>query len=243
MLADNIIITAILYICADDVIICAEFWEEPPCDPECDPGDQWDEETDASYASWSETAVETYQVAPVDTRSDVCHLCSKTFANRRNLNVHLQTVHNKERPWKCSTCDQEFALKQHLQRHQNVHTHEKPYKCEVCSKTFSLKFNMDMHIKTVHVGERKWQCSTCGSTFAQKVNLQAHERVHSGEKPYECELCSKTFTQKANLVVHLKTIHFGERRWRCSICGCMFGRKAHLISHQMIHVGGKPEES
>ena len=44
---------------------------------------------------------------------------------------------NKEKPYKCSTCEKAFRYRSLLNQHQRTHTKEKPYECNECGKMFS----------------------------------------------------------------------------------------------------------
>lgn len=149
----------------------------------------------------------TYQNCP---RTDK-EACPETFRRKGQKNVYLQTVHSKERRFKCSTCGSTFLHRCHLERHLRTHTGERPHTCEVCCKTFVQRSHLAVHLEAVHVAERKWKCSICGSGFVRKDHLRSHERTHSGERAYRCEVCTKMFSQRSSLVAHLRTFHAGER--------------------------------
>ena len=43
--------------------------------------------------------------------------CDKTFTEKRNLNRHIQTVHNKIKQFSCPSCKTNFGAKQVMKRH------------------------------------------------------------------------------------------------------------------------------
>ena len=43
--------------------------------------------------------------------------CDKTFTEKRNLNRHIQTVHNKIKQFSCPSCNENFGAKQVMKRH------------------------------------------------------------------------------------------------------------------------------
>ena len=43
--------------------------------------------------------------------------CDKTFTEKRNLNRHIQTVHNKIKQFSCPSCNKIFGAKQVMKRH------------------------------------------------------------------------------------------------------------------------------
>ena len=43
--------------------------------------------------------------------------CDKTFTEKRNLNRHIQTVHNKIKQFSCPSCNKNFGAKQVMKRH------------------------------------------------------------------------------------------------------------------------------
>ena len=106
--------------------------------------------------------------------------CKSTFIHRGNLNKHIRSVHNKERP----------------------------YQCGQCLKKFSDKNSVKWHILIVHDKEKPHQCDQCLKKFADKSHLRRHiEGVHENRKPFQCEHCSKKFNRKENMLVHIVLMH------------------------------------
>lgn len=67
--------------------------------------------------------------------------------------IHLQvrSVHDKQKPFKCSKCTSAFGFKDGLKRHEEmVHQQLRPYSCSKCNQTFKTKSHMNTHIRNVH---------------------------------------------------------------------------------------------
>lgn len=105
-----------------------------------------------------------------------CTLCPASFANRKDLSIHLRT-HKGERPHKCAYCGKGFTQKSALRTHIRTHTGEKPYKCSTCLKAFSDISTYTKHNRT-HTGERPYTCDLCGKGFAQSGNMIRHRQGH-----------------------------------------------------------------
>ena len=77
-----------------------------------------------------------------------------TFVCKRDLSVHVKSVHLKEKPFKCSLCDYCAATKGMLSKHVKVvHLKEKPFKCAQCDYCASLKSTLSRHFRAVHSKE------------------------------------------------------------------------------------------
>ena len=77
--------------------------------------------------------------------------CQKSFCQQLKLKKHIQTVHEKLRPFKCEHCQRSFGDKGDLTRHVKiVHDEVRPFSCELCKKTFGTKRQLKPHIGTVH---------------------------------------------------------------------------------------------
>ncbi|XP_039665062.1 zinc finger protein 605-like [Perca fluviatilis] len=113
-------------------------------------------------------------------KSFSCSICSKTFADPRNLRRHM-SVHTGEKPFICSICGKGFAQKTHLRKHLVIHTGEKTFICFFCEKRFRDRSSLKRHL-IVHTGEKQFNCSLCDKRFALKQTLKRHLLVHTGEK-------------------------------------------------------------
>ena len=95
-----------------------------------------------------------------------CSLCEKAYTQSQNLKLHVQYVHEGQKPrYKCDTCDKCFTQSHNLKSHINrvhklsfeaqskspVHEGSKPqHKCDMCNKCFTQSHNLKSHINRVH---------------------------------------------------------------------------------------------
>ena len=87
---------------------------------------------------------------PSDPDSITNYSCSQNCILKR----HMQSVHEKKKPHKCSICDYSCSQKGDLKKHiESVHEEKKSHKCSICDYTCSRKGQLKIHIESVH--ERK----------------------------------------------------------------------------------------
>ena len=66
--------------------------------------------------------------------SNVYKICSATFSQKGNVNTHVATVHEVNKPFKCNICECCFGNISDLNRHiASVHEEKKSFKCMECS--------------------------------------------------------------------------------------------------------------
>ena len=179
-----------------------------------------------------------------------CQICASGWVNLFFVCLHFRTLcmaktkmsNSGKKPYQCKTCDQCFAKKGNLQRHERSHTRGKPYQCKTCDKCFHRQRDLEVHERS-HTGEKPYQCKSCDKWFSDKRNLHRHERSHTGEKPYQCKACDKWFTQKGTLQRHEK-LHSGQQpfssdydeTFTCWICQEELSSASQLINHYDEHM-------
>lgn len=76
-----------------------------------------------------------------------CQVCGKIDSKKSNHLRHLLT-HNKVKAFQfqCVICERQFALKQHLERHQLSHQNNVTNVCPNCNRSFNRIENMKRHL-------------------------------------------------------------------------------------------------
>ena len=132
------------------------------------------------------------------------------------FNNHSLSIHEKNRPWKCDDCNQNFSLKSTLDYHmKRIHeTKDRPYKCDVCDKYFSSSSEMERHTKKEH-GKNK------------KVDTRTVQAMLAVKKPakFFCQICEKDVLISANFKdltdkeAHINEFHRDkDGNYKCSKC-------------------------
>ncbi|KAF9174238.1 hypothetical protein BGX21_000748 [Mortierella sp. AD011] len=87
-------------------------------------------------------------------RSHVCDHegCKKTFDRRYNLQQHLKTHKQNERPYICKVqeCSKAFIRRADLERHARIHSGDKPFSCSLCDQAFSRTEARRRHVRKAH---------------------------------------------------------------------------------------------
>ncbi|KAK4876594.1 hypothetical protein RN001_009100 [Aquatica leii] len=128
---------------------------------------------------------------PEWTAQQQCETCKKFFANSKSLKKHIQSVHDKFKPFICNVCGHKTTRKSMLDLHLRQHTGEKPHQCPVCEYKTGDHNSLRRHVMR-HSGDTKYACPHCSYQSIQSTSYKNHiASKHPGlGGSYFCTLCS-----------------------------------------------------
>ena len=162
----------------------------------------------------------------------ICPHCPIISKSNYALELHVKTVHMKEKEHKCRTCNKSFGRIGHLKAHEAIHYNkEKTFECITCHSMFKSSASLSMH-QNMHKAP-KFICNLCEKGFHSNYQLKQHMNSHEGSLNYECKICDNKYVSLAMLKMHLKS-HVTKKLE----CACCFKQlkssqalKCHLIKN------------
>ena len=154
-----------------------------------------------------------------------CPECPYKKKSKRNvLKAHINAVHRKLKPWKCSDCTKSKRIKMYYLKYFTKYD----YSISDCS----TKQNLSQHRLSMHNTNKRWICDCCGSRFGHKNALKIHMLSHLSPA-FSCTECDMKFVHAGNFNVHKKR-HQGILNEICKTCNKGFATKVSLSDH-IIH--------
>ncbi|XP_055712276.1 zinc finger protein 729-like isoform X2 [Phlebotomus papatasi] len=174
---------------------------------------------------------------------NVCAICSKTYSQKRWLEIHTQKKHNKQentckitKKFVCSKCPKHFVNRTRLKFHEITHLPRSErciIPCPHCDKKLCTKVSLYNHIRNIHTQERPYICEECGKPCVTKSSLKEHKISHSEERTFQCTICSKKFKNQPQLKRHEE--RHKDCTYKCSNCDVKCSTMANLRLHMVIH--------
>ena len=119
-----------------------------------------------------------------------CDVCGKVYSNPSALARH-KYVHNQEKPYACTDCDERFSFQSELTSHRMKHRTTNAFRCMFhnCGKEFKRMSELNSQV-VIHSGIIH-SCTKCDYTTNNPRQLRDHQRSHSDEKRYKCIYCDE----------------------------------------------------
>lgn len=169
-----------------------------------------------------------------------CHLCHKSFSDKKYFRKHL-LYHENDQRFVCEVCLQNFTTKSHLTRHIKaqkcvrhvpkepiVHEEKKVLKKRLKKERVTgWKVEVD-HKEPVRKHDNLL-CTICSIEFSTKYFLTKHMLIHEKDESLICTICSEECTTKYFLKKHM-LIH-EKRKYSCTKCSLEFKVKYELDKH------------
>ena len=160
------------------------------------------------------------------TKKYQCTFCSKDFAKRCDMRLHMRTVHTDVQ---CDECDRKFENPAKLTKHKYLK--HKEIECKECNKSYSPAV-FTRHMKTVHVNKdnRIFMCDLCPfKSHAQRYLSEHKTNFHSGK--------TKVSTTKKAEECHVKRENFEEVQEDviCPACGKSVRAKTFVVHYRKAH--------
>ncbi|GAB0099161.1 hypothetical protein DMENIID0001_150070 [Sergentomyia squamirostris] len=168
-------------------------------------------------------------------KNHICPHCSKAFAFKANLQIHIRQMHEEVNYHVCEICAKMFKNKDVFLRHQKTHSGEKITKlpCPVCGNAFKYKAQLKLHMKRHNEYGEVFRCHLCNKESPNSLALHEHIKyVHLRERKHKCNLCSAAFKTPIGLREHMATHTSSQILYTCLFCPKQFNSNANKYVHQ-----------
>lgn len=184
-----------------------------------------------------------HKIAAQDTKW-TCAECFLVSKDKGSMLEHVRSVHTKERPFECTSCDRKFAVKRALTLHTREHKQDWSHVCKFCGKGFVIKEYCEIHVRRYHTNEKPYQCDQCDAKYPSRLQLSEHKIAkHGGGRPeqiFTCQICKKKFKGSSSYKYHMRTHELPlevRKKFKCEDCNAAFIRKPALVKHVKRHQG------
>ena len=175
-----------------------------------------------------------------------CKICEKVFMHKKNINHHMEYVHEKHNKplLSCTECEFSTVYKNSLKDHVNK-VHRKNYiyyECDKCEYKSVHKKNVAVHKITVHECSIHFSCHVEGCDYVTnlKHNVTMHIKTVHEDTKYKCDHCIFFANSDKNLKEHEKRHHEKQPIIKCNLCEYITDVKANLTRHKK-NVHEKPK--
>jgi len=171
---------------------------------------------------------------PGNEKSHPCDMCSKVYAKKGQLNVHISTSHSGLRI-PCSQCEYKATSKGALKIHvRGIHEGIRVL-CDQCDFKAWTEDKLRIHVQSVHEGIRH-PCQQCDYKATTVTRLKIHTKSVHENVQYFCDQCDYKAKTKNEVTRHMRTIHEGVS-YPCDKCCHKANRLSNLKRHMRTSHG------
>ena len=107
-----------------------------------------------------------------------CPKCKKSPNLVTLVRIHVRSVHEKLRPFKCTECLYSATQRSHLKTHiKGVHEKSKQFKCTECPFATSHKHHLKLHTQAFHVKIKNFKCDACDYSAYRHDHLRLNPNL------------------------------------------------------------------
>lgn len=145
------------------------------------------------------------------SQKHVCNICGKVETKASRLHSHIMRIHNGA--LHCKYCYKPFADRVDLDVHldmERAKLKDKPdFICDICGFRAKWRKQLDRHLERKHIksSPKDLPCFQCNKVFSNKDNL-AHHVKYAHERRYECSECSQTFGYPVSNLLSISNVYF-----------------------------------
>ena len=195
--------------------------------------------------------------------SSTCPICNKTFSGSASgyLRIHMKSVHEKKRLFKCKLCIKDFAYQEGYNNHMRTIHENVKFLCDICGVNRTQNIALRKHKTKKHEDEINEQykdkgspfpCNICEKVLYSSQLLKNHlqfmhtllkdevenTRKNLGvklKKAIKCQFCDNVFNFRSTLSNHVNVVHNGTT-YSCEFCGKVSSSANNLKLHiEAIH--------
>ncbi|KAI5717498.1 hypothetical protein M8J77_006888 [Diaphorina citri] len=175
-----------------------------------------------------------------------CDICTRRFVRKEGLVRHEKT-HERQLEGNvqhfCSHCNQSFANKLSLKKHEDGHyssriedMNEMSNQISSTGKVLTDKENTESRAgsSSKKILFLTFACPMCNFTCSKSADFEVHQLTHVREDNI-CVFCNLEFSSQDLVLAHIDDCHMLGPAHCCKLCPETFSQESHLSDHYLVH--------